>query len=96
MSKEHITYLKTGGYLRVTEYTPKESRAEENRLQRVWMKKEGLLNIQESDIKGMYKDQHPYNTDTDVVQYAPSYSLKDRLRVFLRNRGILYYMGWEL
>lgn len=95
MSKEHVTFLKSGGYLRITEYTEKEYQAEANRKERVWMKKEGILAMREDDIRDEDKKSHPYNTPTEMKQYAPSCSLKARLTVFLRNLGAVQW-EWSL
>lgn len=92
MSKHHVTFLKTGGFLRITEHTEEEKMAVEHREQRIWMKKEGLLRVQEPDMEKRMRDKHPINTETEIKQYAPSHSLKARLTVFLRNLGIVQ---WE-
>lgn len=95
MSKEHVTFLKAGGFMKITEYSEKEKDAKEHRDQRIWMKEEGLLAIDEPDIKQRWKEYHPFNTDTEMKQYAPSRSLKARLTVFLRNHSILQW-EWSL
>lgn len=95
MSKEYVTFLKSGGYMRITEYSEEESLAVEHREQRIWMKKEGLLRVSEPDMEKRMRDKHPINTETEMKQYAPSRSRKARLVVFLRNLGIAQW-EWSL